>query len=312
MANQTECNPNRDMLILDSIRVSNERKVTFATAGNPDGTPVLTFYPLGGNRRMLSSFQRHAVTASLNLICVNRPGMGGTSKAPHKNPASHMSTACNDIIAVLDALEISCVGLLFECAGAPFALAFAAKYKHRTNGNLMGIAPFVQPTDCPSTKAIFQFGALRCPLWLISPIVANSISSLTHIMTSLPSGWANSKLKKSLTPKEYDFFVETSSEIKLFDSMKWAHEEKGDTSADLSVLLSKGVDIGIEYKDVLGKVVIIHPEHDKLTPIAAAKWLSEQLPCGRLITLSDASHEGALFMLHAIIVDSLKSLGTSS
>jgi pimeloyl-ACP methyl ester carboxylesterase len=224
-----------------------------------------------------------------------------------------MSTACNDIIAVLDALDISCVGLLFECAGAPFALAFAAKYKNRTNGNLMGIAPFVQPADCPSTKAIFQFGALRCPLWLISHLVANSISSLTHIMTtSLPSGWVHSNFKKSLVHKEYDFLLETSSEIEFFDSMNWLYEEKGDTSADLSVLLSKGVDIGIEYKDILDKVVIIHPEHDKLTPIAAAKWLSEQLPFGCLITLPDASHEGALFMLHKPIVDSLKSLGTSS
>eukprot|EP00978_Attheya_sp_CCMP212_P035124 scaffold151055_cov44-Attheya_sp.AAC.4 len=176
MTNQTECNPNRDKVILDSIRVSNERTVTFATAGDPD-----------------------------------------------------------------------------------------AKFKNRTNGNLMGIAPFVQPADCPSTKTIFQFGALHA-----------------------------------------------SSEIEFFDTMKWVYEEKGDTSADVSVLLSKGVDIGIEYKHVHGKVVIFHPEQDKLTPIAAAKWLSEQLPFGRLITLPDASHEGALFMLHTPIVDSLKSLSTSS
>mmetsp|Transcript_3387 Transcript_3387/g.6163 ORF Transcript_3387/g.6163 Transcript_3387/m.6163 type:complete len:309 (-) Transcript_3387:78-1004(-) len=308
MTNQIECNPNRDKIILDSIRVSNERTVTFATAGDPDGTPVLIFYPLGGNRRMLLSFHQRAVTASLKLICVNRPGMGGTFKAPHKTPASHMSTACNDIIAVLDALDISCVGLLFECAGAPFALAFAAKYKNRTIGSLMGIAPFVQPADCPRTKTIFQFGALRCPLWLISPFVANSIGSLT----SLPSGWLNSHFKKSLTRKEYDFFVEASSEREFFDTMKWVYEEKGDTSADISVLLSKGVDIGIEYKHVHGKVVIFHPEQDKITPIAAGKWLSEQLPFGRLVTLPDASHEGALFMLHTPIVDSLKSLGTSS
>lgn len=243
--------------------------------------------------------------------------MGGTSKPTTKehdgkrrNPAAlHVSTACDDTVAVLDSLGIVRASLLFECAGTPFALAFATKYKERTTEKFMGIGSWVLPADCPKNKLLYRFGANYCPLWLASPLVASSMSGMMYSFTSLPAEWINSRFNKVFSDEEREVFDASFSVTEFMGAMKWMMEEKGGLTEDVSVLLSKGKDVGVEYDRVCGSVLLFHAEKDTLTPVACAKWLAETLPSAALTVLPDASHEGTLFMLHALIIESLKSLG---
>ena len=177
-------NPYQNQITLSTLSSDEGRTIAFSTAGDPHGAPVLFFYPAGGSRRMLLTLSDIAVSASLKLICLNRPGKGSTSTSAaeeHNTPAvasQHVDTACRDAVHVLDELKISRVGLFFMCAGTPFALAFACRFPERTTEKLMGIASWVLPADCDKTNTLFRFGALYCPLWLLSPLVGNSIRSV--------------------------------------------------------------------------------------------------------------------------------------
>ena len=175
---ENEDNPYQNQITLSTLSTDEGRTIAFSTAGDPHGAPVLFFYPAGGSRRMLLTFSDIAVSASLKLICLNRPGKGSTTSTEEHTPAAHVDTACHDAVQVLDELKISRVGLFFMCAGTPFALAFACRFPERTTEKLMGIASWVLPADCDKTNTLFRFGALYCPLWLLSPLVGNSIRSV--------------------------------------------------------------------------------------------------------------------------------------
>jgi len=303
-------NPYEDRIALHTLKVSDGRQVAFATSGDPNGTPVLFFYAGGGNRRVLLSLHPAAVSASLKLICLNRPGKDGTSKATTRGAASHVKTVCDDCICVLDALGIDKVSLLFMCAGSPFALAFSNKNPERMTGKLVGIACFVSPADCPMTKSLYRFGARCCPNWAVSPLVASSMNSMMHVFTWLsPSGLTEHFKNKVLaSDEEREAFEKANAGNGFSENMGWVFEERGGLSSDLSVLLSKYEDVGIELKEVYGKALLFHPIKDKLTPIEAAEWLSEHLRSATLTKLPEASHEGTLFLLHDEIVQSLKTL----
>jgi pimeloyl-ACP methyl ester carboxylesterase len=310
-------NPYSEIMDLQTLQlVETGRNVAFATAGDPTGTPVLFFYPAGSNRRQLVSLHPFAVKAALKLICVNRPGKGGTSDAafqPHKNqeapPTVISRTVCSDAAAVLDKLGVAgAVSLLFECAGAPFGLAFASQYPHRIQA-IVGIGSWVLPSDCPEhTKWLFRFGALHCSNWLASGLAGNIISSFGRSFAWMPQSSLISQIKSCLTDEERDVFKTVVDEIEFVDRTYWMFKEKGGTTQDISVLLSKGCDIGLSYDLIPTRIQLIHADNDRVTPIAAVQWLAERLPSATLTIVPKASHEGTLFLLHASVVDSLTTL----
>ena len=300
-------NPYQNQITLTTCLSTEGRNIAFSTAGDPNGAPVLFFYPGGGSRRMLLTFSDIAASASLRLICINRPGKGSTTSAKEHTPAAHVGTACRDAAHVLDELKISRAGLFFMCAGAPFAMAFACRFPERTTGKLIGIACWVLPADCNKTKTLFRFGALHCPLCLLGPLVGNVMRSVDSSLPSLPASMVKSSFKGKLTKKECDAFDTRFSETDFIDTMKWIFNEKGDISLDIRVLLSKGIDLGIHYSRIGGNVILFHAEADKIMPFAAAAWLAREVPTADLRPVPEGSHEGTLFLMHTEIIQTLTS-----
>lgn len=300
----------------------NRREIAFGTGGDPGGAPVLLFPPLGpaGNRRMIASFHEIALENSFQLICVNRPGTGSTSDSLGGGPERHVEAACQDIVDVLDALRIEeKVGLLFLCAGTPFALAFVTRHAERVDANkMLGIAPFVSPADCRHTKPLFQFGARHCPLWLISPMVGSVFGSIASSIRFVPESRMIRGMQRHLSEEECAIFQERflgeDNESDSFSQQfHWMlHEGRKGTSADVAVLLSPGREVGIEYNRIKARVRIFHGEEDALTPLPAALWLSEELPASTVQVLSKGTHEGSLFLLHTEILEGLKLLSSKT
>uniref|UniRef100_A0A7S4JKJ3 AB hydrolase-1 domain-containing protein n=1 Tax=Odontella aurita TaxID=265563 RepID=A0A7S4JKJ3_9STRA len=307
MTKNDEQNTFEDKIELRAIR-DGSRTIAFSTAGDSDGDPVLYWYPGGGNRRLLLSYHKAAIEASLHLICVNRPGMGGTSLASGRSPADHTSTACEDAIAVLDFLGVGQVNLLFMCAGAPFALAFASRYPTRLSGQLVGIAPYVLPADCVATKALHRFGACHCPIWLSSHAASSVTSSMMGSFSSLPDSLIKSSMLSPLSPEEREVFDNQIGEEDFLLRAAWMFEETGSRTADFAVLMSRGEDLGFKYGKINGNLTVFNGENDKMVPIGAAEWLTQQIEPSSLIRLSGGSHEGALFLVHPDVKDALKIL----
>lgn len=132
------------------------RNVAYAVAGKDDANPVLVFYPMGGSRRIVELFLAPASRTNARLICVNRPGMGGTTSAA---AGVLVKTACDDALAVLDHLGVKEVGILALCAGTPFALAFSTLAPERVRKHIVGCSAWVSPRDCSEAKLLYRIGA---------------------------------------------------------------------------------------------------------------------------------------------------------
>jgi pimeloyl-ACP methyl ester carboxylesterase len=261
---------------------------------------------------MLHSLHGHAVATSLKLICVNRPGKGGTSKSESDGPESHTATACRDAITVLDALAVSQASLLFMCAGTPFALSFANSAPERTTGQLVGVASWVPPADCNDAKTLYKVGS-ALPSWLISPIVGGSMTSVTSGITSLPQSWLVSGLKSDLTALEREAFDRENPDAEIFvRKMAWMQEETGGMSEDIAVLLGASEEIGLDCGSIRGQVWLYHGEEDSMVPIAGAEWLGRQIPSAVLQRIPHCSHTGAMMMFHQSVADSFQMLARSS
>lgn len=290
------------------------RSVAYSIAGdrNSDATPVLFFYPGGANRLMVQSLHETAVQAHLKVISVNRPGKAGTSPAIQPGAAAHLKIAVEDATLVLDELGIQRVALLFMCAGTPFALGFATMKSERTS-RILGVASWVLPADCgyANTKFWFYMGTHTfVPRWFVAPLAGSVFRSIGSSMSFLPPGWVQGALRSKLSSSEKDAFDAKFNKDEFAKGLSWMKQEKGGEAADVDVLLSKGSDLGIDYQQI-GQthcVVLCHGTKDKLVPYASIEWMKEQIPSAMLNTLPDGSHEGAEFLLHESVIDSIASL----
>lgn len=244
----------------------------------------------------------------LRLICVNRPGKGGTSPASKGN--SHLDASVQDAVAVLDSLGVDKVSLFCMCAGTPFCMAFALQQPERTTRKFMGISTWIQPADCgyENTKVTYYMGA-QAPV-LVSPLVGSVFRSVGLSLSSFPTTWVLSALRGKVSETEhvaFDIKYENSQEFG--DMMKWMQHEQGGQSPDMKVLLSAGL---IDYEKLgasMQSITLWHGTKDSMVPYASAQWLEEHVPGATLNTIPDGSHEGCMFLLHSSIVDSLTSFG---
>ena len=285
------------------------RDIAYSVSPDNGSTPVLFFYPAGGNRRMLLSFR--ALFADLQFICVNRPGKGGTSPAKENDAKSHLTTAIQDAAVVLDQLRVDKVSLVCMCAGTPFCFTFAARYPERTTGRLVGISCWVQPADCSyaNTKTAFFLGT-KMPT-AVSPMVGVVFASIGSSLTSFPTGMVLGALRGKLSTDEREAFDEKYKDRDDFaDMMNWMQRERGGVSSDMLVLLGSEL---LDYQAVVDSqksIMLWHGTSDTLVRYAGAEWLATQgLSSATLNAVPDGTHQGCNFLLHSSIVDSLKALG---
>ncbi|CAE7237750.1 ycgS, partial [Symbiodinium sp. KB8] len=157
--------------------------------------PVLLFYPLGACRFLAAVFATPARRAGARLICLNRPGMGKASAARTGNVSDHIAAHCQDAVKCLDHLGYERARVLFLCAGAPFALAFQARYPTRTFGRLVGCSAWVSPLDCPRAKLMYRLSAS-----LPSTMLATLADAVAGWTRAVPSSTAFSSLPTSSMP----------------------------------------------------------------------------------------------------------------
>jgi pimeloyl-ACP methyl ester carboxylesterase len=293
---------------LHTIHTDEGRNIAYSctTGHTSSSVPVLYFYPGGGNRRMLVSLAK--TLPDLRLICVNRPGKGGTSPATKGD--SHLDTSVQDAVVVLDGLGIDKVSLLCMCAGAPFCMAFALQYKERTTGKFMGISTWVQPADCgyENTKVTYYIGT-QSPT-LVSPVVGSVFRSIGLSLSSFPTTWVLSALRGKVSETEHAAFdIKYENSQEFGDMMKWMQHEQGGQSPDMKVLLSGGLFDYEKLGESLQSITLWHGTKDTMVPYTSAQWLEENIAGATLNTIPNGSHEGCMFLLHSSIVDSLKVFG---
>lgn len=107
---------------MTSVPLSDGRRLAYEAVGDPDGLPVV--YHHGGLRCRVDALALHdaARATGVRLIAPDRPGIGGSDRAPGRALADWPT----DVAALADALEIARFAVFGWSLGGPYALACAS------------------------------------------------------------------------------------------------------------------------------------------------------------------------------------------
>lgn len=226
--------------------------------------------------------------------------------------------ACADVAACLDHLGVEKAGMLFMCAGAPFALSFCVHYPHRINGQLVGCSSWVSPSDCPEARLLYKLGT-HVPTSVLTSAAGLISTCLRSVPTALPN-FSFSSLSdvssEDLSEDEAAFFcADHSGECKALIArlLEPMQEEAGGEGDDAAVCLAGAEAWGFDYKALGRPVALFHGEEDTTVPIECAEWLLDQLPAGSTLyriprgTHADVMLFGIRMALCAITSDDWES-----
>jgi pimeloyl-ACP methyl ester carboxylesterase len=129
-----------------SIQLSDGRVLAYEDVGDPDGLPVV--YHHGGLRCRLDALglDDAARATGVRLVAPDRPGIGGSTRAPGRTLADWPA----DVAALADALEIPRFAVFGWSLGGPHALACAAVLGDRVTAVATLGCPI--PADWPGMR----------------------------------------------------------------------------------------------------------------------------------------------------------------
>ncbi len=156
------------------FRLPDGRSLAFAESGATDGLPVVFFHGVPGSRFYWSFADDGSRTSNvgLHVVAFDRPGIGGSSPEPSRT----LTSAAEDVAALVDACGWSRFGVIGFSGGAGYALACAAVLPERVAAIAL-VAPMADLTE-PSVKAsldpVVRRGvavASRCQAFLQSSVI---------------------------------------------------------------------------------------------------------------------------------------------
>ena len=122
------------------VRTPDGRTLHVYEAGEPEGQPVLVHHGTPGSGLLADSWAQDARAQGIRLIGYDRPGYGGSDRAPGRSVAD----AAGDVTAILDALGVGRFRTWGVSGGGPHALACAALLSDRAEsvGSIASVAPY--------------------------------------------------------------------------------------------------------------------------------------------------------------------------
>lgn len=238
------------------------RTVTWSECGAPAGAPVLWHHGAPASRLDAapgSPFDASSAAAGIRLIAVDRPGYGGSTPHPARNP----DVVADDAAAVADALGLPAFAVLGYSAGAPMALGTARRLGERVTavGVVAGIAPpsLADHTDL-AQAARFDLArrdpaALRGELSRLAAALRADTAATAPTM--LPTGaLTDDDLVLASDPVYGGWLLATMAESARHDLAGWA-EDIDTIRTDPATTLS-----GLHQH-----VHIVHGRHDRVVPI---------------------------------------------
>jgi pimeloyl-ACP methyl ester carboxylesterase len=135
------------------------RELAYAEYGDLQGRPVLFFHGAPGSR-MFRPPDEVTRQMGVRLICVDRPGYGGSTFQPKRTILDWP----NDVAALADALGIASFAVAGHSAGSPHTLACSYCLPERVKATaiLCGVGPVDAPGAAQNTTFInalgFRFG----------------------------------------------------------------------------------------------------------------------------------------------------------
>jgi pimeloyl-ACP methyl ester carboxylesterase len=277
------------------------RRVAIDIHGDPGGAPVLYLHGVPSSRLEVHIFglPDAARQAGVKLVTIDRPGIGGTDPKPGRT----LLDTADGVAAVADALGHPRFALLGYSAGSPFALATAARLSPRIT--TLGVVSGIPPGDRPDLAAGQADEVARLFRWARTrPRRLRAMLHSMQLVVHLPSLLVKSAARGA-PPADLAVLARAGA-TEQFAAFLNAAFDQGIEGVATDFRLAAGP-WQFTLDDIAIPVRIWHGERDRNAPIAAARWLDEQLLHS---TLSSGTQDGHASMLANHGRDILAELAT--
>lgn len=254
------------------IRLKDDRNLSYAEYGTPDGVPVILFHGTPGSRLLPDSDINDARQLGIRLIVPDRPGFGFSDFQPDRVFLDWP----DDVLELADHLGISKFGVFGVSGGGPFAAACAYKIPQRLTriALLSSIAPFNALNESPELPEREQIEGYANHF---ADQIRNHSDEVRHNMTKDVSGPDFEALS---IPSLQDFFIETTKEAFRNGAQGYA----------LEAFLFYTQPWGFPLEAIEADIEIWHGELDAEVPLQEGQFLCDRIPNCRLHVISGKGH----------------------
>ena len=156
--------------LLESVKLSDGRSLSFARFGDPSGKPVFYFHGFPGSRLEPRSNHDAFLKAGIQLLALDRPGIGHSTR---KNKRKLLDWP-DDVVEIAKILKLEKFSILGVSGGGPYALACARAIPGYLNK--VTVACGLGPIDAPnatsgmmlSNRVLFRYGKFFPPVLHLS------------------------------------------------------------------------------------------------------------------------------------------------
>jgi pimeloyl-ACP methyl ester carboxylesterase len=283
----------------ETITLPDGRILSFDDVGDPAGTPVLYVHGTPDSRRARHPDDGLAARAGVRLVAVDRPGFGGSSG--HR--AGTLGSFGDDAVALADQLGVEVWRLFAWSAGAPYALAVAARHPARVART--AIAAGLVPFEAYATEGILddadggrhlvaELGAELGPAGLaemaapmIAPYPCDPTLALEHVTEQLTP---DRRAVLEAIPGALDALA-----AGVADSVA---QGLGGIERDLELQVEAP---DVSWSAVAGPVDLWYGSRDSTAPPAFGEWWADALPDATLHVFPGEGHLIALTRWVAIL-----------
>ena len=133
--------------LLESVKLSDGRSLSFARFGDPSGKPVFYFHGFPGSRLEPQSNHDAFLKAGIQLLALDRPGIGHSTR---KNKRKLLDWP-DDLVEIAKILKLEKFSILGVSGGGPYALACARAIPGYLNKVTVACGP--GPMDAPNATS---------------------------------------------------------------------------------------------------------------------------------------------------------------
>lgn len=263
------------------IELADDRRLGFASYGDPDGRPVINCHGGLASRTDCAGMHDAARRLGLRIISPDRPGVGLTSRLPDHDI---VGWADGDLRHLVDHLDLSTFSVMGWSAGGQHALAAAHVLGDRVD-HVVVVAGCL-PVDDPDNRAQLSKLDRRLLTWCErSPAEARAYFHTTHLLArrtpkrlvSMSAGDLDGDEAGSLAAHAA-WFATTVAQA--------THDVRG----QVDDYRAFGAPWRFRPEDVEVPVAIHHGTADALVPVAWAESLASRIPSATATTYPGGGH----------------------
>lgn len=282
-----------------SMKLNDDRQLSFAEYGEPHGQPILFFHGLAGSRLDARLLHKIAITNHCRLISIDRPGMGLSSFDKNRTILSW----ADDVEAFADRFNLSKFAIIGHSGGAPFVAACLYKIPDRLTGAAIvsGMGPFELPAATASLALGQQFlnSAIR-----IFPWIATCCMKFTSWMFKNPT-MLNQGLKQ-MPEIDSDILQSEVNMEELGATLMETFRQGVAGAAQEMELTVKPWGFNLDDIKATCPITVWHGGLDKQVPAMHAELYAQLIPNAKLTFFKQEGHLSLLVNKGADIIQSIR------